>query len=151
MTTIQEKDTSSLQFIEVLTMLSNFKTHISLLQQTVKTLEKNVKKKIKTLEKEANKNKNKGNKKPTGFASPMNVTPELCKFMKVPEGTKQPRTEVTKFLIQYIKEKNLQNPQQKKEIKPDKALISLLSIEKNTKEPLTYFNLQSKMNKHFVN
>ena len=151
MTTIQEKDTSSLQFIEVLTMLSNFKTHISLLQQTVKTLEKNVKKKIKTLEKEANKNKNKANKKPTGFASPMNVTPELCKFMKVPEGTKQPRTEVTKFLIQYIKEKNLQNPQQKKEIKPDKALISLLSIEKNTKEPLTYFNLQSKMNKHFVN
>ena len=110
-----------------------------------------LKKKIKTLEKEANKNKNKGNKKPTGFASPMNVTPEICKFMKVPEGTKLARTEVTKFLIQYIKENNLQNPKQKKEIKPDNALRSLLDIKKNAKEPLTYFNLQSKMNKHFVN
>jgi upstream activation factor subunit UAF30 len=150
MASVQEKDTSSLQFIEVLAMLGTFKTQISMLQQTVKTLEKNVKKKIKTLEKEANKNKNKGNKKPTGFASPMNVTPEICKFMKVPEGTKLARTEVTKFLIQYIKENNLQNPKQKKEIKPDNALRSLLDIKKNEKEPLTYFNLQSKMNKHFV-
>jgi chromatin remodeling complex protein RSC6 len=70
--------------------------------------------------------------------------------MKVPEGTKLARTEVTKFLIQYIKENNLQNPKQKKEIKPDNALLSLLDIKKNEKEPLTYFNLQSKMNKHFV-
>ena len=150
MASIQEKDTSSLQFIEVLTILSNFKSQISQLQQTVKTLERNVRKKIKTLEKEASKNRNKGNKKPTGFASPMNVTPELCKFMKAPEGSKHARTEVTKFLIQYIKENKLQNPQQKKEINPDKALSSLLDIKKNSKEPLTYFNLQSKMNKHFI-
>jgi len=151
MVTIQEKDTSSLQFMEVLTLLSNFKYQISMLQQTVKTLEKNIKKKIKTLEKEANKNKNKGNKKPTGFASPMNVTPEICEFMKVPEGTKLARTEITKFLIHYIKENNLQNPKQKKFITPDKTLSSLLDIKKNDTEPLTYFNLQSKMNKHFIN
>ena len=150
MASVQEKDTSSLQFIEVLTQLSNFKSQISSLQQTVRTLERNVKKKIKTLEKEAKKNKNKGNKKPTGFASPTNVTPEICKFMEVPEGTKLARTEVTKFLIKYIKENKLQNPTQKKIITPDKTLSSLLDIKKNDKEPLTYFNLQSKMNKHFV-
>tara|TARA_B000000437_G_scaffold210743_1_gene180956 strand:+ start:255 stop:710 length:456 start_codon:yes stop_codon:yes gene_type:complete len=150
MASVQEKDTSSLQFIEVLAQLSNFKSQISSLQQTVRTLEKNVKKKIKTLEKEAKKNKNKGNKKPTGFASPTNVTPEICKFMEVPEGTKLARTEVTKFLIKYIKENKLQNPTQKKIITPDKTLSSLLDIKKNDKEPLTYFNLQSKMNKHFV-
>lgn len=150
MASVQEKDTSSLQFIEVLTLLSNFKSQISSLQQTVRTLEKNVKKRIKTLEKEAKKNKNKGNKKPTGFASPTNVTPEICKFMEVPEGTKLARTEVTKFLIKYIKENKLQNPTQKKIITPDKTLSSLLDIKKNDKEPLTYFNLQSKMNKHFV-
>ena len=144
MASVQEKDTSSLQFVEVLTLLSNFKSQISSLQQTVRTLEKNVKNKIKTLEKEAKKNKNKGNKKPTGFASPTNVTPEICKFMEVPEGTKLARTEVTKFLIKYIKET------QKKFITPDKTLSSLLDIKKNDKEPLTYFNLQSKMNKHFV-
>ncbi len=150
MASVQEKDTSSLQFIEVLAQLSNFKSQISSLQQTVRTLERNVKKRIKTLEKEAKKNKNKGNKKPTGFASPTNVTPEICKFMEVPEGTKLARTEVTKFLIKYIKENKLQNPTQKKIITPDKTLSSLLDIKKNDKEPLTYFNLQSKMNKHFV-
>jgi len=150
MASVQEKDTSSLQFIEVLAQLSNFKSQISSLQQTVRTLEKNVKKRIKTLEKEAKRNKNKGNKKPTGFASPTNVTPEICKFMEVPEGTKLARTEVTKFLIKYIKENKLQNPTQKKIITPDKTLSSLLDIKKNDKEPLTYFNLQSKMNKHFV-
>lgn len=150
MASVQEKDTSSLQFIEVLAQLSNFKSQISSLQQTVRTLERNVKKRIKTLEKEAKKNNNKGNKKPTGFASPTNVTPEICKFMEVPEGTKLARTEVTKFLIKYIKENKLQNPTQKKFITPDKTLSSLLDIKKNDKEPLTYFNLQSKMNKHFV-
>jgi upstream activation factor subunit UAF30 len=150
MASVQEKDTSSLQFIEIFAQLSNFKSQISSLQQTVRTLEKNVKKRIKTLEKEAKKNKNKGNKTPTGFASPTNVTPEICKFMEVPEGTKLARTEVTKFLIKYIKENKLQNPTQKKIITPDKTLSSLLDIKKNDKEPLTYFNLQSKMNKHFV-
>lgn len=150
MASVQEKDTSSLQFTEVLTLLSNFKSQIYSLQQTVRTLERNVKNKIQTLERGAKKNKNKGNKKPTGFASPTNVTPEICKFMEVPEGTKLARTEVTKFLIKYIKENKLQNPTQKKFITPDKTLSSLLDIKKHDKEPLTYFNLQSKMNKHFV-
>lgn len=148
MASVQEKDTLSLQFVEVLTLLSNFKSQIYSLQQTVRTLERNVKNKIQTLERGAKKNK--GNKKPTGFASPTNVTPEICKFMEVPEGTKLARTEVTKFLIKYIKENKLQNPTQKKFITPDKTLSSLLDIKKNDKEPLTYFNLQSKMNKHFV-
>ena len=150
MVTVQEKDTTSLQFIEVLNTLGTFKTNISLLQKDIRTLERNVKRKIKTLEKESKKNRNKGNKKPTGFASPSNVTSEICNFMNVPEGTKLARTEVTKFLIKYIKENQLQNPSQKKEIKPDKALRSLLDIKNNSNEPLTYFNLQSKMNKHFV-
>jgi len=150
MATVEEKDTSSLQFMELLKTLSNFKTQISLLQNKIRTLEKNTRKEIKTIQKTARKNKNKGNKKPTGFASPGNVTPEICKFMKVPEGTKLARTEVTKFLIQYIKKNKLQNPKQKKFIKPDKALTSLLDMN-NSKETLTYFNLQSKMNKHFVN
>ena len=55
MATVQEKDTASLQFIEVLNNLGAFKTAISLLQKDIRTLEKNVKRKIKTLEKEAKK------------------------------------------------------------------------------------------------
>ena len=47
MTTVQEKDTTSLQFIEVLNNLSSFKTAISLLQKNIRILEKNVKKRIK--------------------------------------------------------------------------------------------------------
>ena len=48
MASVQEKDTSSLQFTEVLTLLSNFKSQIYSLQQTVRTLERNVKNKIQT-------------------------------------------------------------------------------------------------------
>ena len=102
---------------------------------------------MKVLEREANKNKNKGNRKPTGFASQGPISKELCEFMNVKKGTEFARTEVTKYIIQYIKDKNLQDVKNKKIINPDKALHSLLQPEN---EEVTYFNLQKHMNKHFV-
>ena len=103
--------------------------------------------KIKVLEKEANKNKNKGNRKPTGFASPTKISTQLCNFMDVKEGTLMARTDVTKYIINYIKENNLQGTDSKKIIQPDKALKSLL---KPGKEEINYFTLQKYMNKHFL-
>ena len=57
------------------------------------------------------------------------------------------RTEVTQQLIQYIKDNNLQNNENRKIIKPDEKLTALLNIDNELE--LTYFNLQSFMNKHF--
>tara|TARA_A100001015_G_scaffold228077_1_gene257713 strand:+ start:970 stop:1434 length:465 start_codon:yes stop_codon:yes gene_type:complete len=136
------------QFSNVLNSLSSFKSQISMLSSQVKALEKSVKKQMKQLEKEAKKNKNKGNRKASGFAVPSNISNDLCKFMNKPKGTKMARTEVTKYIIQYIKNNNLPDKNNKKIIKPNKQLKSLLDLKQN--EEVTYFNLQKYMNKHFV-
>ena len=135
------------QFNDVLNELSGFKTQITGLIKQVKLLEKNCNKRMRALEKEANKNKLKGNRKPSGFAVPGKISAELCKFMNKPDGYEAARTEVTKYIIKYIQEKNLQNPENKREILPDNELKQLLN---NKKEPVTYFSIQRLMNPHFV-
>ena len=67
--------------------------------------------------------------------------------MDVKEGTMMARTDVTKYIINYIKENNLQGVNNKKVIQPDKALKSLLKPENNE---VSYFTLQKYMNKHFI-
>ena len=135
------------QFSGILDTLSTFRSQITLLQNQVKGLEKSYNKKIKNMEKEVKKNKSKGNRKPSGFAVPTKITNELCDFMKLSHGTAVARTEVTQYIINYIKQNELQWKENRKIIKPDKALTSLLSVE--AKDEVTYFNLQKYMNRHF--
>lgn len=135
------------QFDSIIDSLSVFRNQINLLQQQLRNLEKSVRKEVKTLKKVAQKNKNKGNRKPSGFANPTKVSKELCEFMNKKEGSEIARTEVTKAIISYIKNNNLQNKTNKKIISPDDKLKFLLGITEE--EELTYFNLQKYMNKHF--
>ncbi|MBM08862.1 MAG: hypothetical protein CMF69_04690 [Magnetovibrio sp.] len=136
------------QFVSILDTISGFKSNITMLQNQVRVLEKVVKKQIKTYQKEAAKNRIKGNKKPSGFAVPMKISDKLCDFMKKPKGTEIARTEVTKYIIKYITDHNLQWKENKRIIKPDIKLKNLLDLKKN--EEVTYFNLQRYMNKHFI-
>ena len=136
------------QFGVIIDSLSHFRIQVNTIQQQIRQLEKNIKKEMKGLKKVAEKNKNKGNKKPSGFANPTKVTKELCEFMNKQEGTQIARTEVTRALISYIKANNLQNKENKKIILPDEKLKFLLGI--NQEQELTYFNLQQYMNKHFI-
>ena len=138
----------SQQYDDIIIGLNIVKLHISKVQQKLKLLEKGIKKQMNTLKKEANKNKNKKNRKPSGFAKPCKVTKELCKFMNKEEGTEIARTDVTKALVSYIKENKLENMSNGKIITPDEALKGLLGVEDG--EELTYFNIQKYMNKHFV-
>jgi len=140
---------TSNSFNDVLDTLQGLKSHISVLTNTVKTLEKSVNKKMKKLEKEAKKNRLKGNRKASGFAVPGKISKELCTFMNKEEGAEVARTEVTKYIIKYIEDNQLKNPENKKEILPDNALKSLLDL-KNPKDGVTYFNIQKYMNKHFL-
>ena len=144
----EEKDLIGQQFDGVLTTLSTFRQSITALQSQIRGLEKAVRKEMKGLRKEASKNSAKGNRKPSGFAKPSAVTPELCKFMGKEEGTEIARTEVTQHLIQYIKDNELQFAENKKIIVPDDTLKSLLGVKDG--DEVTYFNLQRLMNKHFV-
>jgi len=136
------------QFEGIVNGLGMVKNQIINLQQSIKLLEKGVKKQMKGLKKEVIKNKNKGNRKPSGFAKPTKVTKELCEFMNKNEGTEIARTEVTKTLVAYIKENKLENEKNSKIITPDNKLKFLLGLEEG--QELTYFNIQKFMNKHFV-
>ena len=136
------------QFENVISQLTSIKTHISLIQQNIKNLEKSVKKQMKCLKKEVTKTKNKGNRQPSGFAKPTKVTKELCEFMNKEDGSEIARTEVTRALVSYIKQNNLENKGNSKIISPDDKLKILLGLDDN--QELTYFNIQKFMNKHFV-
>lgn len=136
------------EFAVVLSTLTGFRQQITMLQNHIRGLEKNVKRKMRSLLREAKKNRNKGNRKPSGFAVPTPISAELCDFMKRPHGSEVARTEVTQYIINYIKKNNLQFPQNRKVIKPDKCLKTLLDVPVN--EEVTYFNLQRFMNRHFV-
>jgi chromatin remodeling complex protein RSC6 len=136
------------QFDDLICGLTMVKGQITSLQTTLKQLEKDVKKQMKGLKKEAEKNKNKGNRSPSGFAKPSKVTKELCEFMNKSEGSEIARTDVTKAIVSYIKENKLENEANRKIIIPDNKLKFLLGIEDG--QELTFFNIQKYMNKHFV-
>jgi len=136
------------QFTGVLSTLSSFRSQITMLQNQVRALEKTVGKQMRTFAREAKKNKNKGNRKPSGFAVPTKISDELCVFMQKPKGSSAARTEVTQYIIKYIKDNDLQWNENRKIIKPNTPLKNLLNVKKN--EEVTYFNIQRFMNKHFI-
>ena len=139
------------QFTSITTRLQEFKALQANLTADVRKLQKNVQRYLKESAK-----KNKRRKKPaaggakrapSGFAKPAIISVQLCSFLGKPKGTEMARTEVTKFLTNYIKEHNLQDAANKRRILPDKALSSLLNVPKE--DQLTYFNLQKYMKVHF--
>lgn len=144
----QETSQLTEQFCGILTTLSSFRSQITMLQNQVRSLEKNVSKQMRQYERETKKNKNKGNRKPSGFAVPTPISKDLCKFMGKADGAEVARTEVTQYIIGYIREKDLQWKENRKIIKPDDKLKKLLGVEKD--DEVTYFNLQKYMNKHFL-
>lgn len=134
------------------TLISQLKT----IQGTVKSaisdtrqLQKDTRRAIKDARKNRRKPKddpNKPKRAPSGFAKPSLISPELCVFLGQDEGTLMARTEVTKYVTKYIKDNNLQNPENKRHILPDSTLKKLLNVND---EEVTYFNLQKYMKHHF--
>jgi chromatin remodeling complex protein RSC6 len=114
---------------------------------------------LSTIEKEFNKERNmwarkakKGGRKSTslsGFAKPGFISPELCNFLDVKPGTEMAHTDVTKLVINYIKDKDLQDQQNRRVIIPDKKLGGLL--QHDTADTITFFNLQTYMKHHYLN
>jgi chromatin remodeling complex protein RSC6 len=78
------------------------------------------------------------------FERPVQVTDELCAFLKLAKGTLISRSQVTKGVNNYVKENNLKD---KHAITPDAALQKLLAVPEGDK--LTYFNLQRYLNHHY--
>ena len=116
------------------------------IQTNLKVLEKEVAKDRKELKK---KNKKKSDKKKaSGFAVPTPITNELANFLGLPNDSQIARTDVTSKVIAYVKEHNLQNPDNKKQIVPDEALSFILKAPEG--DVITFFNIQTYLKKHFV-
>ena len=138
-----------MQFETVYSHFTEIKNKMTDLQKEMKNLEKNLKKELKNSEKYLKPKTNK-KREPSGFAKPTKVTKELCEFMNKPEGSEIARTEVTKALVQYIKDNKLQEQENaKNKIIPDKKLSLLLGLNDSEENELTFFNIQRYMNKHF--
>ena len=86
----------------------------------------------------------------SGFAKPGPVSDELRKFLGLSKDELISRTQVTRKFTDYCKEHNLQNGPDKRVINPDKTVMKLLRLDKNS-EPLTFFNLQKYMKVHYPN
>ena len=145
--TIYSEDLTE-QFQNMIETINTFKSSMSALQTQIKFLEKGVRKELHQVHKTIKKRKT-GNKKPSGFATPSPISKELCKFMGIESNSEVARTVVTRHIIQYIRDNNLQYPENKRIIIPDKKLSMLLGLENDTQTVVTYFNIQRFMNKHF--
>ena len=138
-------------FASLASKITEFKALHSSITSELRALQKQVQKHLKESARKNRRRKQNtdGAKKraPSGFAKPALISDELCGFLGKPSGTEMARTEVTKFLTNYIKEHSLQDQANKRRILPDKKLSSLLNVPAG--DELTYFNLQKYMKVHF--
>lgn len=85
---------------------------------------------------------------PSGFAKPTYLSPGLCEFLGLSENEELPRTEVTKRVLQYVKDEKLQNTEERRVINMDTKLNKLLNPEKD--EKVTYFTIQKLLKVHYI-
>ena len=85
---------------------------------------------------------------PSGFAKTTYLSPGMCEFLQLPEGSELARAEVTKRVLAYVKDKNLQNKEQKRMIDVDEKLRKLLNPAAD--EHVTYFSIQRLLKVHYI-
>jgi upstream activation factor subunit UAF30 len=134
---------------EFLVKLQQLGALINALKTEYRTLEKKWTRDLKVAQKQSSKRKRKaGARAPSGFVKPTRISDELASFLAKPSGTEMARTEVTRDINKYIREHNLQDKANGRQINPDSKLASLLKVAKT--DVLTYFNLQRYMSPHFA-
>jgi chromatin remodeling complex protein RSC6 len=128
------------------------KTH-ALNLKTLRSLVSDVKKLKRSSLKLARKKERKSicSSEPYGFEKPVKISSGMCKFAGWDPSELHSRVDVTKFICNYIAQKNLQNPSDRRQIIPDKKLSKLLGYDaEKEEEPLTYFRIQQRIKNHFV-
>lgn len=84
-------------------------------------------------------------KRESVFTKPTKITDELATFLGKSKGSEMVRGDVTKAIMNYVKERKLNNKQQ---INADGALKKLLRL--SDKDELTILNLQRYLNPHYL-
>ena len=90
----------------------------------------------------------KGENNNSGFMKPVRISDDLASFIGVDNDQQITRVLITKKICQHIKEQDLQNPKDRREILPDLALRKLFAITDADTEPLTYYGIQKRIQRH---
>merc|ERR1712076_85025 len=85
-------------------------------------------------------------KKLTGIQAPLNVSPELAKIINTKSGEQVSRPQVIKKLWAYLKDHNLQDPEQRQYFTPDKAMEGIFG-----KERIKCFSMSKYLKEHLTN
>ena len=126
-------------------MEDEYKTRITKLETDQQVLLKKIAKMERAnrkAEKEANPDRP---KRETAFTRPTILSEELCSFLDLPNGTKLARTEVTTRISKYVREKELSNPDNKREILLDAPLKSLMGVD-----VIQWLQMQKYLKPHFL-
>lgn len=109
-------------------------------------------KSLKELKKNTSKMQSKKGKRDTGtssqnggFKKPVKISKELQSFLGISEESVA-RGDVTKHICNYVKEHNLQNPENRKLIIPDANLSKIIGHNNMT----SYFIIQREIQPHFI-
>lgn len=88
----------------------------------------------------------------SGFLKPVQISKDLAKFTGWDQAQLRSRVDVTKFICEYIKNNNLQDPEDKRKIRVDNDgnLKKLLKFDGKDGKPLTYYSLQTYLKSHFT-
>jgi hypothetical protein len=138
------------EFTHLLGQLRSLQSTLKELTTYTASLEKRVAKDQKAVQKRVNGKKRRvSTGSPSGFSKPGKVSDELRSFLGLKADELVARTEVTKRINSYCKEKGLQDQKDKRILKADKTLQKLLRLKPS--DELTFFNLQKYMKVHFPN
>ena len=130
----------------IIDKVNSLASSIKDIQTNLKVLSKEYDKQQKIIEKAQKKRQNAKNS-PSGFAKPNKISDELCDFIGVPHGTEKSRTDITRFINAYVKEHNLNKPENKRFILPDTKLKKILNV--GDSDEINYFILQKLISHHF--
>lgn len=148
-TDVAAESAISTEFTAILASIQTVVQQINGLKTALRTLEKKAVREIKVANKASKKKqRSKGNRQPSGFVKPTQISNELAAFLGKASGTEMARTEVTKEINAYIRANKLQDPKNGRIIQADAKLQTLLNLKKG--DELTYFNLQKYMSPHFA-
>jgi chromatin remodeling complex protein RSC6 len=86
----------------------------------------------------------------SGFLKPVKISSDMCDFTGWDESELKSRVEVTKFICDYIKENDLQKPEDRRVILADKKLSKLLNYDSKKDGDLRYFDVQRYLKPHFI-
>lgn len=143
-------DSVSFSINEIFDSIKNLQAEFKCVQKKIILLKRDYAKVVNISNKlELKKNKQK-TKLQTGFIKPRPISNKMCLFLDLEPGSSLGRNEVTTRIHNYIVTNNLRDDSDRRIILPNAELRVILDYKSDNIIPLSYFNLQSYLKKHFI-